>query len=205
MPPGIGYRPGAFQKLLERAKAQNPRAAISSRFMQQANRDETAGREAEDVATRRLTEFDADRGAERSARAQFDTFREDLGRDVESLRGSQVGRGRLNSGFGFEDEDRLVEGGIRDLTRTLAQNALQAQSLNLQAAGGLANVGAQRSGRFLDILGSERDASFLEDEMARRKKAEKRSGLFGALGTIAKGVGGYLAGGPAGAGLALST
>jgi hypothetical protein len=181
------------------------RAGISRQFMGQAERDRMRGTEAEDVAGERLRDFDAEEGAARAGRAQYETFEKDLGRNIESLRGSQVGRGRINSGFGFEDEDRLVEGSLEDLNRQLAQNALQAQGLNLSATGQLAGLGGQQTNRYLEVLGSERDASFLEEEMERRKKADKRSGLFSALGTIAKGAGGFLAGGPGGAAAALAT
>jgi hypothetical protein len=201
---------GRAKDIFQRYQAANPgegerRREIGRRFRQTGEYEAGRGREAEDVAQERLAGFDAEDAAARSARAQYQTFARDLGRNVEALRGSQVGRGRLTTGFGFEDEDRLVEGSLEDLNRQLVQNALTAQGLNLEAAGGLANLGGARTNRFLDILGSERDASFLEEEMARRKKADKRGGLFGALGTIAKGVGGYLAGGPVGAGVALST
>jgi hypothetical protein len=173
--------------------------------MRQADVDEQTGRESEGIATERLRGFDAEEGARRSARAQFDEFSQDLGRNIRDLRGSQVGRGRINAGFGFEDEDELYEGSLRDLGRTLSQNALQAQGLNLQAAGELGGMGERQTGRGLEILGSERDASFLEEEQRRRQRAQSRSGLFGALGTLARGVGGFIAGGPVGAGAALAT
>jgi hypothetical protein len=200
MPPGIGYG-GRFRKALR----SDPNEAISRRFRTASTRDEEAGTRAEDTAQERLEGFDAEDAARRSARAQFDEFSEDLEENIGDLRGSQVGRGRINSGFGFEEEDELYEGALEDLGRTLSQNALQAQGLNLQATGGLANIGARRTGRAYDILASERDANLLEQEMERRRRAEKRGGLFGFLGTVAKGGLGYLGGGPLGAAAALAT
>lgn len=204
MPPGIGY--GRFgQMLQQQRKKPSTRERLSARFQGQAKKDEERGDVLEREAEDRLRGFDAEDAARRSARAQFDEFREDLGEDIQDLRGSQVGRGRLNSGFGFDEEDELVSEGIENLGRSLTQNALQAQGLNLSATSQLGAMGQGRTSRFLDVLASERDADFLEEEMRRRKKADKRGGLFSALGTVAKGVGGYIAGGPVGAGLALST
>lgn len=165
--------------------------------MEQGDLDRDQGREAEEESQRRLTGFDAEEGAARAGRAQFDQFREDLGRDIGDLRGSQVGRGRLNSGFGFEEEDELVEFGLRDLNRQLTQNALRAQGLNLQAAQGLGQAGRQQTGRYLDILASERDTDLLEEERERKERARKRGGLLKGLGAIAGGAAGFFAGGPA--------
>lgn len=172
------------------------RARFSRAFMEQSDIDRERGREAEDIAQERLTGFDAEEGAARAGRAQFETFREDLQRDLGDLRGSQVGRGRLRSGFGFDEEDELIEFGLRDLNRQLTQNALQAQGLNLSAARSLGQTGGQRTGRFLDILASERDADLLEEEMERREKARSRGGLLRGLGAIAGGAAGFFAGGP---------
>ena len=202
MPPGIGYG-GRFSKLLQRKP--DPNEQISRRFQVASKRDEARGTEAEDAAQDRLQGYDAQEAARTSARAQFDEFAEDLGENIGDLRGSQVGRGRINSGFGFEEEDELYKGALEDLGRTLNQNALQAESLNLSATGQLAEVGGRRTGRAYDVLASERDANLLEEEQKRRERAEKRGGLFGFLGTVAKGGLGYLGGGPLGAAAALST
>lgn len=205
MPIGLGYGQSTRFRdaMADRQRKESRRQGISRRFDQQSKRDEARGTQAEDIAGQRLRDFDAEEGARRSARAQFDEFSEDLGDNIRDLRGSQVGRGRLNSGFGFEEEDELYEGALEDLGRTLSQNALQAQGLNLSATQQLSQLGGRQSGRFLDVLASERDADLLEEEQRRRARAEKRSGLFDALGTIAKGGLGFAAGGPAGAAAAL--
>lgn len=181
------------------ASGRGRRRRFSRAFQEQADIDRDAGREAEATATDRLAGFDAEEGAARAGRAQFDTFREDLGRDLGDLRGSQVGRGRLQSGFGFDEEDELIQFGLRDLNRQLTSNALQAQGLNLSAARSLGQAGQHQTGRFLDVLASERDTDFLEEEQERRRKANRRSGLMKGLGAVAGGAVGFFAGGgPAG-------
>lgn len=201
MPAGIGYG-GRFRKSLRKDPTTE---RISREFQVQGKRDVAAGNQAEDEAQRRLEGFDAQEAARTSARAQFDEFSEDLGDNLRDLRGSQVGRGRINSGFGFEEEDELYEGALEDLGRTLSQNALAANAQNLSATGQLSELGGRRTGRYLDVLASERDAQLLQEEQRRRARAEKRGGLFGFLGTVAKGGLGYLSGGPLGAAAALAT
>lgn len=204
MPPGIGYG-SRFTQLLQRKRKPSTVDQISGDFKVQGKRDVAAGNQAEDVAQQRLEGYDAQEAARTSARAQFDEFSEDLGENIQDLRGSQVGRGRINSGFGFDEEDQLYEGALEDLGRTLNQNALQAENLNLNATGQLSELGGRRTGRYLDVLASERDSQLLQEEQKRRERAEKRGGLFGFLGTVAKGGLGYLGGGPLGAAAALST
>ena len=55
--------------------------------------------------------FDAAEYAREVGRAQFEDFREEMTKDVENLRSNQVGRGRVNTGYGMEDEDRLISEG----------------------------------------------------------------------------------------------
>jgi len=49
--------------------------------------------------------------------------------------------------------------------------------------------------RYLDLLAGNRDYEIMMDNMKR----ERRGGLFGGLGAIAGGIGGFMIGGPAGA------
>jgi len=207
MPSGIGYGIGygsRFRELLKGRQKPSNREKISRQFQGQAKEDQARGSKNEAVAGERLRNFDAEETAARVGRAQYDTFSRDLGRSIEDLRGSQVGRGRLQSGFGFDDEDRLFQGALEDFNRQLVQNSFTASGQNLQATGQLGELGGRQTGRYLDVLASERDADFLEEERRRKAAAEKRGGIFGALKTIAKGGLGFAAGGPAGAAAALA-
>lgn len=164
--------------------AGNPGAYSRAGFRRQARRDEEVGRRTEDEYLDRATRFDADEAAQRSARAQFDTFQEDLAEGLQELRGRQVSAGRLDTGYRFQDEDELIEGGIRDLNRGIASRAVETAGLNLRNQEGIGNFGQATTGRYLDILGSERDAEYAEEEMRRRDEANRRSGLFGLAGRI---------------------
>lgn len=171
MPRGIGYR-------------QREREGISQTFRKQQRRDLPAGAEAEDEAARRRAEFDAQAAAEESSRAQFDAISERLGRTLRDFRGTQVGSGRLDTGYRFEDEDELYEGALEDLGRSMSARALEVNRQNLTNIGGMERAGGARVNRALEILGSERDASLTEEEILRKEKERKRAGLFGFLGRV---------------------
>lgn len=157
---------------------------LNSRFDRQADRDEQTGRRAEDAFLERTEGFDAQRAAGTAARAHFDQFAEDLRRDLSDFRGAQIGAGRLNTGFRFEDEDELFRQGLADLGRTLAQNALSAESLNLRNTAQLGAFGEGATNRFLDVLAGQRDTELSLEEMRRRDEERKRSGMFGFLGRV---------------------
>ncbi len=125
----------------------------------------------------RVASFDAGDYAKEAGAATFDEFRGDLSRDVRDLRGSQVGRGRIRTGFGFEEEDRMVSDSYRALMRSIAQQSLQAAGLDLDAR----NLEGEMAAGDLDRSQA--------DKNARRRR---RGGLLGAVGGIA----GTLVGGP---------
>lgn len=133
--------------------------------------------EATEGATEEFREFDPREAAERSARAQFETFREDLGEDFERLRGRQVGAGRLRTGFGFEDQDRFLRDRLDRLDRALAGRAVQTARLRQNQLGRAAGI----QGRTLGLL--ERRAA---------QKRRKKGGLGGAIGSIVGGAAGAL-------------
>jgi hypothetical protein len=146
-------------------------------------------------ADRRRMQFDPSERIRESSRAAFDEFSEGLDDTVQRVRGRNVGAGRLETGFGVDDEDSAVEFGIQNLNRTIAQNAFGEAQLDLQNIGGLsqsAEVATDRSAEFL--TGSIDRAQAAEN--ARQEKKRSRLGLLGKIG----GAGiGFLAGGPAGA------
>lgn len=147
--------------------------------------------EAESDAAR--SGFDATEYATDAARAQFDTFRDDLLKDVETLRGNQVGRGRLDTGYGMEDEDELVQGGIENLNRQLVSNAFEAARLNLSNIGGQTAAAEGARNRDLDLLTGATDRAQAQENLKMQKK-RRRFGLLGglagaAVGSIVPGLG----------------
>jgi hypothetical protein len=141
------------------------------------------------------TDYDPQEAINRRSQAQWNNLSESLGREIESLRGRQVGSGRVNSGFGFEDQDRLYEGAFDNLTNAMAMNALQGEQLGASVRQGLGAWGSDARNRYLELLSGE-DDRFIRDNDIRSKK---RGGLWGTLGGIAGGIGGFLLGGPTGA------
>jgi hypothetical protein len=165
--PGFNYYDKSFRSLLE-------------------NETHGAG-----VAQNRQEQYDPYAAANRSARAQFETFERDLGRGLEDMRGSQVGSGRLRTGFGYQDQDRLWEGAVEDLNRSLAERSMQAAGLDLQ------NIQGMQASRSLAAEmasgGMDRELQMYEIEKARK------GGLGGFLGGALGGIGGFFLGGPMGA------
>lgn len=157
---------------------------LNRRFDRQADLDERRGRDAEDMYLDRSSRFDAQDAVGTAARGHFEQFQEDLARGLRDFRGQQVGQGRLDSGFRFEDEDDIWRQGLSDLGRTLAQNSLAAESLNLRNNEGLGAFGERTTGRFLDVLAGQRDSELMEEELRRRDRERRRSGLFGFAGRV---------------------
>lgn len=176
---------------------------MASKRMKQLRADETAqleaGKERSGMLNTRADEargaFDAAQQAREVGAAQFADFREELGKGVESLRGNQVGRGRLDTGFGMEDEDRLVMDFQDRLSRDIASNAFTAASLNLRNTEGMSSDANQATDRHLDLLTGATD----RQQARQNEKARRKRGRWGALGGIAGGVAGFALGGPAGA------
>lgn len=141
----------------------NLRRAVSDRG--------TKGSTAEAAYLDRAMGFDANRAVRDAAQGGFNQFRKQLGRDLHTLRGRQVGMGRLNTGFATQDEDRLIEGGLQNLNNQILQNAMGAASLNLRNTEGLGQYGAAQSGTYLDALtglNQTRRAQELQNRASKR-------------------------------------
>lgn len=144
---------------------------------------------------RRRQDFDATDYARQAAQASFADFEEDLGRGIETVRGQQVGMGRLKTGFADEDEDRLVQDLNARTARELARGAFTAGSLDLQNTAGI-QAGAEFAREGSDAaLAGQLDRG----DLALERQRAKRKGFLGKLGAVAGGVGGFFLGGPAGA------
>lgn len=146
---------------------------------------------AADRAVQRQATYNPYDAAKKSAKAQFYTFERDLGRNLEDMRGSQVGAGRLRSGYGFQDQDRLWEGAVEGLNREVAARSMQAAGLDLQNIQGM-QMARELAGE-MAVGGMDRE---LQLEEIRKAKS---GGILGGLGGVLGGVAGFFAGGPLGA------
>lgn len=139
--------------------------------------------------------FDAASAAREVASAQFADFRRDLGEGLESQEDRQVGAGRVDTGFGFQDADRLTGRFEDKLAREVSRNAFNAAQLNLRNIEGRTGAAERGRDRDLDLLTGATDrAQAIQNEKQQRKRSR-----FGLLGGVAGGVGGFILGGPAGA------
>src|SRR5690606_22499284 len=148
--------------------------------------------EREREAADRVDEFDPRAAVQETARASFDTFREELAREIEALRGQNVAMGRLDSGFAWEDEGDVVRTGIDRLNREIAGRAVQTAGMEQQNRQFGAGLAADRAGRYFELLAADRDYETAE-ENARRAR---RNRLARGIGALVGGVGGFAAGGP---------
>lgn len=140
-------------------------------------------------------DFDAREYSRDASQAAYQDFAEEHGRAIRDLRGEQVGAGRLNTGFRFEDEDQLTQDFQDRLSRDLARNAFTAARLDLENQGAFAAEGIEARRASDSALAGLRDVA----QARENERRERRRGLLGFLGGAAGGIGGFLLGGPAGA------
>lgn len=101
----------------------------------------------------------------------------EFNRQLQDTRESAIRRGVSGGGLGTSYEGDVFSAFQRNIANT---------------AGSYAN---ENYSRYLDLLTGQRD---YETYLAEQKR-KKKGGVFGALGTLAGGVGGFLIGGPKGA------
>lgn len=176
-----------------------PSGFTTERFGRKFNKrlkglDERSGRLEGQVDERR-SGFDAREFLREATEGEIAQFREDFGEDVGDLRGNQVGRGRLNSGFGFEEEDQLFENMSEDLNRRLLRSAMGAASLDLENTAGIQSAAESARERDLAMV----SGGFDRAQAFENAKRQRKKGRFGFLGSLAGGIIGGVAGGPAGA------
>lgn len=139
------------------------------------------------VARQRQQDFDPYAAANRATEAQFQTISRDLREDTMDLRGSQVGSGRLRTGFGYGDEDLLYRGAYESFGRSTAERSMQAAGLEQR------NIGQMQISR---ELAPSIAAGGLDYEMAKKDyESQKKGGFWGGVGGIVGGVAGFIGSG----------
>lgn len=124
-------------------------------------------------------QFDPMQYARQASEAQFSDFSEELKKQIGDLRGSQVGMGRLDTGFATRDEDRLYSEAYEDLTDAVAGRAMQAGRMEMSNR-------ANAADRYMSMLRGGMDQEMMLKNAAQRRKG----GLFGTLGSVAGGLAG---------------
>ena len=157
--------------------------------------------------TQGIGAFDPQAALDRRLQSEHDMFAENFGEDLMDLRGRQSKMGRNLTGFGQQDEDRLLRDSRRNLQRVSGQLALQTSGQELDRLGMIGQLGDRKSERTLSARSGEYQTTRqqrLEDERSRRSRwGNLLTAGLGAAGTILGGpIGGALLGG---AGKSLTT
>jgi hypothetical protein len=144
---------------------------IRNRYTDAMNRTGSVAERAEDTYLDRATNFDATDYVNKAAQGAWNQFMPQLNRDIGTLRGQQVGMGRLDTGFATEDEDRLVAESTGRFTDQLAQTAVEGAGLQLRNDQGLGDFGSQYGNRYLDLISGQLD------QKTAQQNAKKGGGL----------------------------
>lgn len=145
-----------------------------------------------------ITGSDPRKAFETSAQAAFQRFSKNLNRNVSTLRGQQVGMGRLDTGFATQDDDRLVEGMGEDLNREISSRALQAEGMELDRL----NMAGSYGDRYSDRAMSARGGEYHTERSQRYQDEADRKRGWGSLISAGIGAAGTVLGGPIGGALA---
>lgn len=151
----------------------NPLDYYKRQYREGAEKESARG----DQAWGRMESFDPYESMGRAASAQWNTFSEELGEGLQDMRGSQVGRGRLRTGFGFEDEDRFSRDSLDRFYNQLASQAWRAPGLELQNTSMMAP--AIDRGYDLTTAGADLETSEMDRAAAERMAKWKAAGEFG--------------------------
>ena len=136
----------------------------------------------------------------KSLQAAFSAAMPTYFKNLQSLRESNVARGAGTGGLGTTTEGDLTSAFQRNLANAAGSQAMNLYNTQTSALGSLLNSDNQQNSEYASMLGGERD---YETEQANARK-QRKGGLFGGIGSILGGVGGFLLGGPAGASLGSS-
>lgn len=166
-----------------------------NRYMAAFGPTQRRGERAEDFYLDEATSYDPTEALERYGGAAYRGFERNLGRRMETLRGEQVGMGRLETGFATEDEDYLITDLAERYQDNLSRQALGASALELRNIEGVGAYGAERSNTYLDLLSGQLDRETAEKNAKKRLLGSVFGSVLGAAGTVA----GAAIGGPPGA------
>ena len=171
------------------------RAGYEGQYKIGTNRSRDQGIAGQDAYLQGMQNFDPSSYLADTARGQFNILRPDMENYMASLRGQQVGMGRLDTGFATEGEDRVTTEALRGLDDRLLANSMNSAGMEMQKYNSLGQYGNQNYDRAMEMNSSGWDRKVAADNAKKKKK----HGIFGTIGSVLGGAGGFLLGGPAGA------
>jgi hypothetical protein len=152
------------------------------------------GQQASDAYLQQALSYNPMDSIRSTATGLFEEFKRKFGKDMRSLRGNQVARGRLDTGYGMQDEDELFTESSDRLNTQLLQTTMQGEQMRATNMGQLGAFG-QNAGQ--EYRGGIADLEATQRAQALTNKASKRQ-MWGQLGGAALGAAGMVLGGPAG-------
>ncbi len=165
------------------------RSPTYNRYMAAFDPTKRRADQAQDFYLEGATNFDPTEALGRYGDAAYRGFERNLGREMETLRGSAVGAGRLDTGFQTEDEDRVVTDLGERYHDSLARQSLGATSLELRNLEGVGAYGAGQQNSYLDLISGQLDRETAEKNAKKKLIGDVLGSLFGAGGRIAGGLG----------------
>ena len=141
--------------------------------------------------------FDPAQAFRQSVEGAHSQFGDRLKESLARLRGSQVGMGRLDTGFAVGDEDRLVRQLGNDAQNQINSAALATNAQKLSHLGMLGQIGTNLGVNAMDArvgeLHRQQDTARMDQRDKRAGWASLLSGALGGAGTLIGGpVGGFL-------------
>jgi hypothetical protein len=152
-----------------------------NRIMTAINSQAGAG-QMEDEAYKRVQGFDARSYVNDVAGSAFSSFRENLGREIANIRGSQVGAGRLRTGYGTEDENNLTDRHVENLNRQVAGASMQAASIDSNMRGAELGHAEGQQNRYLELIHGQRDYETAQRNTKNERRGNMASGIGALLG-----------------------
>ncbi|KKN26115.1 hypothetical protein LCGC14_0877970 [marine sediment metagenome] len=165
------------------------RSPTYNRYMAAFDPTKRRADQAQDFYLEGATNFDPTASVERYGQAAYRGFERNLGRKMETLRGSAVGAGRLDTGFQTEDEDRVVTDLGERYHDSLARQSLGATALEQRNLEGVGAYGAGQQNSYLDLISGQLDRETAEKNAKKKLIGDVLGSLFGAGGRIAGGLG----------------
>ena len=147
---------------------------------------ETAGGQAfRDKGYEGLTGFDPGAAYKEYLGGAEEAFGRQLGEGLDAVRGTEVGRGRLDSGFGALDETDFARQLTSDYRREASSKALDASGMNLSRLNSIAGIEEGKTGTYLDLLTGQKDREQAAANAKSERKANRRNAIIGGIGQIA--------------------
>jgi len=157
-------------------------AALQRRYMDALGGGKQAASQ-EQTAYQGLAGYDPYKAAATAAQGEWGQLYPEYKRGISDLVGSEVGRGRVRTGYGMTDEKRYTQDFSTRLANAMAANALQASSLGLQAKEGTFGAANNMYSRYLDLLSGGMDRATAADNAKRQEKSSLWGTLGGVVGT----------------------